>query len=188
MDYRNRRKFVFLKLMFIIEPQNKQNNKINTMTNETTPKITNAPMALGIIGTVLGLPAALCGAVCGAAGALAKDKGFKDMMTDAAKGDTAAVREKAMEMATNTGANSEVVKAAGTNASLVLYLCLLGVLLGLISSIMYKKNTKTWGMVMMLGGLAMAITIIWANWLGVIAGLCCLIGGFLSYSYKQATA
>lgn len=186
MDYLNRRKFVFLKLMFIIEPQNKTNNKINTMTNETKPKITNAPMALGIIGTVLGLPAALCGAVCGAAGALAKDKGFKDMMSDAAKGDTAAMREKAMEMVTANG--GEAAKAASTSASIALYLCLLGVLLGLISSIMYKKNTKTWGMVMMLGGLAMAITIIWANWLGVIAGLCCLIGGFLSYSYKQANA
>lgn len=121
--------------------------------NEVKP-ISNAPMILGIIGGILGLPAAICSGACAA--------GFS-AMAENATGESAA--------------------AAG---STFMWIGLVAAILGLVSSFLYKKNTKTWGILMIVAGILAGITLVTFNILSLIVCILFLIGGILSVTYKQA--
>ncbi|OQP38625.1 hypothetical protein A4H97_18040 [Niastella yeongjuensis] len=119
----------------------------------TQNKISNVPMILGIIGGILGLPAAICSGACAAG------------MSTLAE-----------------GATEQTTSAAG---STFLWIGLLAAILGLISAFLYKKNSKTWGGVMILAGVLSMITLVTFNILSLIVCILFLIGGVISLTQKK---
>src|SRR5213075_268389 len=94
-------------------------------------QISNVPMVLGIIGGVLGLPAAICSGACAAG--------------------ISTLAEGATEKTSNNAGNT------------FLWIGLIAAILGLVSSFLYKKNTKTWGGLMILAGILSAVTLVTFN-------------------------
>lgn len=126
------------------------------MENQST--ISNAPMVLGIIGGVLGLPAAICSGACAAG-----------LSAIAAQGST------------------ETQAAQGV-VSMFLWFGLVSVVLGLASAFLYKKNPKGWGAVMLLAGILSGITLITFNFLSLITCLLFLIGGAIAVAQNKPAA
>ncbi|HEX6427790.1 MAG TPA: DUF4064 domain-containing protein [Niastella sp.] len=116
-------------------------------------KISNAPMILGIIGGILGLPAAVCSGACAAG------------MSTLAEGAT----EQTSSNAGNT----------------FLWIGLISAILGLVSSFLYKKNTKTWGGLMLLAGILSAVTLVTFNVLSLVVCILFLIGGVIALTQKK---
>jgi hypothetical protein len=121
------------------------------MSNQN--KISNAPMILGIIGGILGLPAAICSGACAAG--------------------LSTLAEGATEQTSNTA------------GSAFLWLGLISAILGLVSAFLYKKNSKTWGGVMILAGVLAMITLVTFNILSLIVCILFLIGGVISLTQKK---
>lgn len=128
------------------------------MENQTT--ISNAPMILGIIGGVLGLPAAICSGAC------------------AAGLSTLAQANKATQSAQSMESAESLVQA-------FLWFGLVAVILGLTSAFLYKKNPKRWGAVMLLAGILSGVTLITFNFLSLITCLLFLIGGAIAVAQNK---
>jgi len=124
---------------------------------ENQQQITNTPMILGIIGGILGIPAAFCSGAC-AAGMSA--------------------------IATADKADNVSQAAASGAGTAFMILGLLAAVLGLVSAFMYKKNTKLWGGLMILGGVLAGITLVTFNILSLIVAILLLIGGLLAVMVK----
>jgi hypothetical protein len=120
---------------------------------ENQKQISNAPMILGIIGGILGLPAAICSGACAA--------GISTLAE---------------------GATEQTSSDAGTT---FLWIGLIAAILGLVSSFLYKKNTKTWGGVMVLAGILAGVTLVTFNILSLIVCILFLIGGVISLTIKK---
>lgn len=118
---------------------------------ENQKQISNAPMILGIIGGILGLPTAICSGAC------------------------AAIIDNA--------ANNTV-----ENAVSLFWIGLIGTLIGLVSSSLYKSNPKVWGAMMLLAGVLSAITLVSFNLLSAVIAILFLIGGLISISQKKSSA
>jgi len=116
-------------------------------------QISNVPMVLGIIGGILGLPAAVCSGACAAG------------MSTLAE-----------------GATEQTSSDAGTT---FLWIGLIAAILGLVSSFLYKKNSKTWGGMMVLAGILSGVTLVTFNLLSLIVCILFLIGGVISLTIKK---
>jgi hypothetical protein len=116
-------------------------------------QISNVPMVLGIIGGILGLPAAFCAGACAA--------GVSTLAE---------------------GATAESVSDAGNT---FLWIGLISAILGLASAFLYKKNTKTWGGLMLLAGILSGVTLITFNLLSLAVCILFLIGGVISLTQKK---
>ncbi|WP_353168200.1 DUF4064 domain-containing protein [Flavobacterium sp.] len=121
------------------------------MSNEK--QISNAPMILGIIGGILGLPAAICSGAC-AAGLSTLADGATKQSTD------------------NSG-------------SAFLWIGLIAAILGLVSAFLYKKDSKKWGVMMIIAGLLSGVTLVTFNLLSFIVCILFLIGGVISLTQKN---
>jgi hypothetical protein len=121
------------------------------MTNQK--QISNAPMILGIIGGIVGLPAAICSGACAAG--------------------ISTLAEGATEQSSSDAGNA------------FLWIGLISAILGLVSAFLYKKNSKTWGGVMILAGILSGITLVTFNFLSLIVCILFLIGGVISLTQKK---
>lgn len=110
-------------------------------------------MILGIIGGILGLPAAVCSGACAAG------------MSTLAEGATE-------QSSTDTGTT-------------FLWIGLIAAILGLVSSFLYKKNSKTWGGLMILAGILSAVTLVTFNVLSLVVCILFLIGGVIALTQKK---
>lgn len=122
--------------------------------NETN-KISNAPMILGIIGGIIGLPAAVCSGACAA--------GLSSLAENASE------------------------QSVSNTADTFMWIGLIAAILGLISAFLYKKNTKTWGILMIVAGLMSGITLVTFNLLSFVVCILFLIGGIISLTQKRNT-
>jgi len=118
-------------------------------------KISNAPMILGIIGGILGLPAAICSGACAVGLSTLAD-----------------------------GANNKSSQDAG---NIFMWLGLIAALLGLVSAFLYKKNPKSWGAIMLIGGILAGVTLVTFNFLSLVVCILLLIGGLISLTQKKPT-
>lgn len=116
-------------------------------------KVSNVPMILGIIGGILGLPAAVCSGACAA--------GFSSM------------------------AEGTTTQSAADTGTVFLWIGLISAILGLVAAFMYKKNTKTWGILMIIAGVLSCITLMTFNILSLIVAALFLIGGIVSLNQKK---
>jgi hypothetical protein len=121
------------------------------MSNEK--QISNAPMILGIIGGILGLPAAICSGACAAGLSTLAD-----------------------------GATKQSTDNAG---SAFLWIGLIAAILGLVSAFLYKKDSKKWGVMMIIAGLLSGVTLVTFNLLSFIVCILFLIGGVISLTQKN---
>jgi hypothetical protein len=121
------------------------------MSNEK--QISNAPMILGIIGGILGLPAAICSGACAAGLSTLAD-----------------------------GATKQSTDNAG---SAFLWIGLIAAILGLVSAFLYKKDSKKWGVIMIIAGLLSGVTLVTFNLLSFIVCILFLIGGVISLTQKN---
>lgn len=118
-----------------------------------TNKISNAPMILGIIGGILGLPAAVCAGACAAG--------------------LSSLAENATE------------QSVSSTADTFMWIGLISAILGLVSAFLYKKNTKTWGILMIVAGILSGITLVTFNILSLVVCILFLIGGIISVTQKK---
>jgi RsiW-degrading membrane proteinase PrsW (M82 family) len=116
-------------------------------------QISNAPMILGIIGGILGLPAAICSGACAAGLSTLAD-----------------------------GATKQSTDNAG---SAFLWIGLIAAILGLVSAFLYKKDSKKWGVMMIIAGLLSGVTLVTFNLLSFIVCILFLIGGVISLTQKN---
>ena len=116
-------------------------------------QISNVPMILGIIGGILGLPAAICSGACAAG--------------------------------LSTLAEGATEKTSSDAGAAFLWIGLIAAILGLVSSFLYKKNSKTWGGVMILAGILSGVTLVTFNMLSLVVCILFLIGGIISLTQKK---
>jgi RsiW-degrading membrane proteinase PrsW (M82 family) len=110
-------------------------------------------MILGIIGGILGLPAAICSGACAAGLSTLAD-----------------------------GATKQSTDNAG---SAFLWIGLIAAILGLVSAFLYKKDSKKWGVMMIIAGLLSGVTLVTFNLLSFIVCILFLIGGVISLTQKN---
>jgi len=116
-------------------------------------KVSNVPMILGIIGGILGLPAAICSGACAA--------GISSL-----------------------GEHATEASAADTGSTF-LWIGIISALLGLIAAFMYKRNTKLWGILMIVAGVLSLVTLVTFNILSLIVAILFLIGGIIALNQKK---
>lgn len=73
------------------------------------------------------------------------------------------------------------------NAVSLFWIGLIGTLIGLVSSFLYKSNPKVWGAMMLLAGVLSAITLVSFNLLSAVIAILFLIGGLISISQKKSS-
>ena len=144
-----------------IEPQFSNYSLGNTkaikmkQTNMAKKGTSNVPMIMGIIGGVLGVPAAFCSGACAACiGAF----------SDASKG--------------TTNQTSEL-------GNFYLWMGIIGAIAGLIGGILGKKFPVPAGVIMLLATFKSGITLIAGNLLALIVAILFLLGGAFCFTQKK---
>lgn len=156
---------------------------VNVMVTVQKTK-SSAPVILGVIGFVLGLPAVLCLTVCAAV-----TSGTSVVATEMAK-------QVARQGSVYDGQTAEAVKilqSGGDTASAVTSMLVFFVicwLAGFILSFFGKsKISATTGILLILCGGAMIVaSVLSISFLGGAAAICYMIGGILSITNRKLAA
>jgi len=99
----------------------------------------------------------------------------------------AAICSGACAAGLSTLADGATEKSSNDAGSMFLWIGLIGAMLGLASAFLYKKNTKVWGLMMLLAGVLFGITLVTFNILSFIVCVLFLISGVISLTQKKST-
>ncbi|WP_196888366.1 DUF4064 domain-containing protein [Aureivirga sp. CE67] len=142
----------------------------------------SAPMILGIIGGVIGIPSALCAGVCGT---VAGGLGAANLEKMGELNENAT--EEDVVNALNSINESGISEAASTTGSIILWVGIIAAILGLVGGIMGKPKPTVAGALMILAALMAMSSVFVGNLLSLLVGALFLIGGILCFTQKKET-
>ncbi|WP_196894929.1 DUF4064 domain-containing protein [Aureivirga marina] len=145
----------------------------------------SAPMILGIIGGVLGIPSALCAGACGTAvGAMANSQEqINELERVGNLGEN--LTDEDIENLTTVLSDPAPYEAAATTGSIFIWIGIAAAILGLVGGIMGKPKPTIAGILMILSAVLVGTSIIVGNLLSIVVAIIFLIGGIMCFVQKK---
>ena len=97
----------------------------------------------------------------------------------------AAICSGACAAGLSTLADGATKQSTDNAGSAFLWIGLIAAILGLVSAFLYKKDSKKWGVMMIIAGLLSGVTLVTFNLLSFIVCILFLIGGVISLTQKN---